>query len=78
MASAKGKPAGREPAEVPIDYRTIDRISGPLLFVQEVANAAYGEIVEISLPGRQRAGRVRSSIPARASPSSRSLDQRWA
>ncbi len=47
---------------VPVDYRTIDRISGPLLFVREVANAAYGEMVEISLPdGSRRQGQVLDS-----------------
>ncbi|MCI4359542.1 MAG: V-type ATP synthase subunit B [Thermoplasmata archaeon] len=62
MASAKGKPAGREMTEVPVDYRTINRISGPLLFVEGVANAAYGEIVEIALPdGSRRQGQVLDS-----------------
>ncbi|HEV2519878.1 MAG TPA: V-type ATP synthase subunit B [Thermoplasmata archaeon] len=62
MASAKGKAAAREISEVPVDYRTIDRISGPLLFVQEVKNAAYGEIVEIALPdGTRRQGQVLDS-----------------
>ncbi len=49
-------------ADVPIDYRTIDRIAGPLLFVRDVANAAYGEIVEIALPdGTRRQGQVLDS-----------------
>jgi V/A-type H+-transporting ATPase subunit B len=49
-------------AEVPVDYRTIDRISGPLLFVKDVENAAYGEIVEIALPdGTRRQGQVLDS-----------------
>ena len=62
MASAKSKAAAREISEVPVDYRTIDRISGPLLFVQEVKNAAYGEIVEIALPdGTRRQGQVLDS-----------------
>ncbi len=62
MASAKGRaPAGGVPS-TPVDYRTIDRISGPLLFVEDVANAAYGEIVEISLPdGTRRQGQVLDS-----------------
>src|ERR1700691_3537965 len=47
---------------VPVDYKTIDRVSGPLLFVREVANAAYGEMVEISLPdGTRRQGQVLDS-----------------
>ena len=58
MASAKAPP----PPEVPIDYRTIDRISGPLLFVRDIGNAAYGEMVEISLPdGSRRQGQVLDS-----------------
>ncbi len=47
---------------VPVDYRTIERIAGPLLFVEGVDNAAYGEIVEISLPdGTTRKGQVLES-----------------
>jgi V/A-type H+/Na+-transporting ATPase subunit B len=62
MATAKGKATSRVASEVPVDYRTIDRISGPLLFVQEVTNAAYGEIVEIALPdGTRRQGQVLDS-----------------
>lgn len=49
MAASKAK----EP-RVPIDYRTVDRVTGPLLFVKDVANAAYGEIVEIEIPGGER------------------------
>ncbi|MCI4320013.1 MAG: V-type ATP synthase subunit B [Thermoplasmata archaeon] len=62
MAQAKsGTKTAAEP-NVPIDYRTIDRVSGPLLFVREVANAAYGEIVEIQLPsGERRQGQVLDS-----------------
>ena len=59
-AKSQGKSAPA--ADVPVDYRTIERISGPLLFVQDVANAAYGEIVEISLPdGTRRQGQVLDS-----------------
>ncbi|MCI4345111.1 MAG: V-type ATP synthase subunit B, partial [Thermoplasmata archaeon] len=61
---AQAKSGSKTPAEpnVPIDYRTIDRVSGPLLFVREVANAAYGEIVEIQLPsGERRQGQVLDS-----------------
>jgi V/A-type H+-transporting ATPase subunit B len=47
---------------VPVDYRTIDRVAGPLLFVRDIANAAYGEIVEIQLPtGERRQGQVLDS-----------------
>ncbi len=61
---AQSKPSGRgvPKEDVPIDYRTIDRITGPLLFVKDVANAAYGEMVEISLPdGTRRQGQVLDS-----------------
>jgi V/A-type H+/Na+-transporting ATPase subunit B len=62
MAQAKGAPKGGAPPNIPVDYRTIDRVSGPLLFVRDVANAAYGEIVEISLPdGTRRQGQVLDS-----------------
>jgi V/A-type H+/Na+-transporting ATPase subunit B len=61
--ATKAKAAGAAPAaDVPLEYRTIDRISGPLLFVQDVQNAAYGEIVEVSLPdGRRLQGQVLDS-----------------
>jgi V/A-type H+/Na+-transporting ATPase subunit B len=61
MAQAKAKTAtaAETAPRVPIEYRTIDRIAGPLLFVQDVANAAYGELVEIGLPdGTRRQGQV--------------------
>jgi V/A-type H+/Na+-transporting ATPase subunit B len=61
MAQSKPKPvaATDESAKVPVEYRTIDRIAGPLLFVQDVANAAYGELVEIALPdGSRKQGQV--------------------
>jgi V/A-type H+/Na+-transporting ATPase subunit B len=61
MAQAKAKAVAPPEAspKVPVEYRTIDRIAGPLLFVQDVANAAYGELVEIGLPdGSRRQGQV--------------------
>jgi V/A-type H+-transporting ATPase subunit B len=61
MAPAKAATKTAAP-DVPIEYRTIDRVSGPLLFVREVTNAAYGEIVEIGLPdGARRQGQVLDS-----------------
>ncbi|MCI4361745.1 MAG: V-type ATP synthase subunit B, partial [Thermoplasmata archaeon] len=61
MAPAKAAVKPTTP-DVPVEYRTIDRVSGPLLFVREVANAAYGEIVEIGLPdGTRRQGQVLDS-----------------
>ncbi len=60
--ATKGSGTTRALPEVPVDYRTIDRVSGPLLFVRDVANAAYGEIVEIALPsGERRQGQVLDS-----------------
>ncbi len=62
MAQAKSTPRATPDFRVPIDYRTIDRVSGPLLFVKDVANAAFGEIVEIQLPdGLRRQGQVLDS-----------------
>ena len=61
MAS-KESTTGRASSAVPVDYRTIDRVAGPLLFVRDIANAAYGEIVEIQLPtGERRQGQVLDS-----------------
>lgn len=42
-----------------ISYKTISQISGPLIFVQGVENAAYNEIVRIRMPdGDTRTGQV--------------------
>ncbi|MDE1829660.1 MAG: V-type ATP synthase subunit B [Thaumarchaeota archaeon] len=42
-----------------ISYKTIDKIAGPLMFVQGVDNASYGEMVEIKLVnGERRQGQV--------------------
>jgi V/A-type H+/Na+-transporting ATPase subunit B len=60
MASAKS--ARTTTPVLPLDYRTIDRVSGPLLFVREIETGAYGEMVEISLPdGTRRLGQVLDS-----------------
>jgi V/A-type H+-transporting ATPase subunit B len=65
MVAQAAKPAakGAPPeAPIPVDYRTIDRVAGPLLFVREVERAKYGEIVEIQLPdGTRRQGQVLDS-----------------
>src|SRR5208282_2590784 len=59
---SKTTPPPEKSDAVPVDYRTIDRVTGPLLFVRDVANAAYGEIVEIALPnGERRQGQVLDS-----------------
>jgi V/A-type H+-transporting ATPase subunit B len=60
--AAKGAAPSKSASAVPVDYRTVDRVTGPLLFVRDVANAAYGEIVEITLPnGERRQGQVLDS-----------------
>ncbi len=42
-----------------VSYRTVSQIAGPLVFVEKVENAAYNELVEISLPnGEKRTGQV--------------------
>ena len=41
------------------EYRTISQINGPLIFVEQIANVAYNEIVEIIGPdGDKRLGQV--------------------
>ncbi len=60
--AAKTTAAAKSESNVPVDYRTVDRVTGPLLFVRDVQNAAYGEIVEITLPnGERRQGQVLDS-----------------
>lgn len=42
-----------------IDYRTLREVAGPLLLVDDVEGASYGELVEIRLEGQEvRRGRV--------------------
>jgi len=42
-----------------VAFKTLSKISGPLIFVEGVDNAAYGEMVEIKLPnGERRQGQV--------------------
>ena len=42
-----------------VSYRTIGQITGPLLFVEDVPQAAYNELVSITLPdGEVRQGQV--------------------
>ncbi len=36
-----------------IDYRTLRGVAGPLLFVEDVEGAAYGELVEVRLEGQE-------------------------
>lgn len=45
-----------------IYYKTISKIAGPLVFVEYVKDAAYGEMVEVKLPsGERRQGQVLDS-----------------
>ncbi|MEX1996621.1 MAG: V-type ATP synthase subunit B [Nitrosopumilaceae archaeon] len=42
-----------------VAFKTLSKITGPLIFVEGVENAAYGEMVEIKLPnGDRRQGQV--------------------
>ncbi|MGI0069359.1 MAG: V-type ATP synthase subunit B, partial [Nitrosopumilaceae archaeon] len=42
-----------------IAFKTLSKIAGPLMFVEGVENAAYGEMVEIKLQnGERRQGQV--------------------
>ena len=42
-----------------IAFKTLSKIAGPLIFVEGVDNAAYGEMVEIKLVnGERRQGQV--------------------
>lgn len=42
-----------------VSYKTVSQISGPLIFVEKVENAAYNELVEITLEnGEKRTGQV--------------------
>src|SRR5436309_3022284 len=42
-----------------VSYKTISKIAGPLMFVEGIENAAYGEMVEIKLVnGERRQGQV--------------------
>src|SRR3989338_1412550 len=41
------------------DYKTINRIAGPLIFVEKTHEVGYGELVNITLPnGEKRLGQV--------------------
>ncbi len=55
----------------PLSYKTVSQVSGPLLFVEKVQHAAYGEMVEVT-NALGSGSRVRSSTPAPDWPSSRS------
>lgn len=42
-----------------VSYKTVSQIAGPLVFVEKVENAAYNELVEITLGnGEKRSGQV--------------------
>ncbi len=47
------------PVNKDIEYSTVTEVSGPLLVVEEIAGAAYGEVVKIRSPtGEMRLGQV--------------------
>ena len=37
-----------------LKYKTVDSVSGPLLFVKKVRGVSYGEIVQIEAPTQER------------------------
>jgi V/A-type H+-transporting ATPase subunit B len=42
-----------------LEYRTVDYVSGPLIFVRMVSGVSYGEIARITIPGgEERTGQV--------------------
>ncbi|MDY6770067.1 MAG: V-type ATP synthase subunit B, partial [Candidatus Nanohaloarchaea archaeon] len=45
--------------DIQAEYQTVEDIKGPLLFLEETENVAYGDIVEIQTPdGEKRRGEV--------------------
>ena len=36
------------------EYQTVDKVAGPLIFVNDVEDASYNELVEIVLPSGER------------------------
>jgi len=45
-----------------VEYKNVERVAGPLVVVKEVRNAAYNEVVKITLPnGETRLGQVLES-----------------
>src|SRR3989344_9105577 len=49
------------------EYQTVTAIEGPLIFVDEVENVGYNEIVEVKLPdGSKRKGQVLESSKGKA------------
>ena len=58
-----------------VSFKTLSKIAGPLIFVEGVKNAAYGEMVEIKLAnGEIRQGQV-LDYPRRFSNSTSISDQ---
>lgn len=56
--SAEGQPP-REPTRYTVQHRSVTYVSGPLLMVDGVAGAGYGDLVEIDTPdGDRRQGRI--------------------
>lgn len=60
MATAtEKKPATPGRSLLTTEYRTVDYVTGPLVFVQNVKNVAYSEMVALVMPdGSERSGQV--------------------
>ena len=55
-------PADRKQQSRGREYRSVTRVTGPLIAVSGVEGAAYGEVVEVTVPsGERRTGRVLES-----------------
>ena len=50
------------------EYKTVSKIAGPLVFVEQVEGVGYGEIVEITLPSGEKKTILPSSSPAATVP----------
>ncbi|NYT05019.1 MAG: V-type ATP synthase subunit B [Methanomicrobiales archaeon] len=49
------------------EYQTVSKVSGPLIVIDDVTGAAYGEVVSITLPdGERRLGQVLEAQSSRA------------
>lgn len=64
--AAEGQPP-REPTGYTVQHRFVSYVSGPLLMVDGVAGAGYGDLVEIGTPdGDRRRGRILELAGSRA------------
>ncbi len=59
MTTAAPKPAAPTRSLLTTEHRTLDYVTGPLIFVRNVADVAYNEMVAITMPdGSDRSGQV--------------------